>query len=72
MSFVATGDDNSTHIESVDRLASDGFVLLHQLCSSELVDLMLDVSLRRARALRKVLGEKEIGIGSAAGYLGIV
>ncbi len=72
MSNVATGDDSSTQCASVDRLALDGFVLLHQLCGSELVDLMLDVSLRRARALREALGAREIGIGSAAGYVEIV
>ncbi len=72
MSNVATGDDSGTQCGSVDRLASDGFVLLHQLCGSKLVDLMLDVSRRRARALREALGAREIGIGSAAGYVEIV
>lgn len=56
----------------MDRLTSDGFVLLHQLCSSELVETLLDVSRRRAREIRDALGTKEIGIGSAAGYVEIV
>ena len=72
MSCVATSDDGSTQCGSVDRLALDGFVLLHQLCASELVELVLDVSRRRARVLREALGAKEIGIGSAAGYVEIV
>jgi len=55
-----------------ETLAADGFVLLHQLCDSELVKLMLDVSRRKAVALRNALGTREIGIGSAAGYVEIV
>lgn len=58
--------------ESVDQLTLEGFVLLHQLCSSELRELLLDVSRRRARTIRETLGERKIGIGSAAGYLEIV
>ena len=44
MRSVAPSDDKSTQSESVGRLASDGFVLLHQLCGSELVESLLDVS----------------------------
>ncbi len=62
----ATIDDGST------RLASDGFVLLDQLCGSEFVKRVLDVSRWRARAVREALGASEIGIGSAAGYVEIV
>ena len=69
---MAASDDGSNQCGTMDRLASDGFVLLHQLCGSELVELMLDVSRRRSRVLREALGEREIGIGSAAGYLEIV
>ena len=58
--------------ESIDRLAADGFVLLHQLCGRELVAALLDVCLRRAHDIRAALGAKEIGIGSAAGYVEIV
>ncbi len=72
MSCVAANDDGSTQCGSVDGLALDGFVLLRQLCGSELVELVLDVSRRRARVLREALGAKEIGIGSAAGYVEIV
>ena len=58
--------------ETVDRLASDGFVLLHQLCDAKLVETLRDVCLRRAHVIRAALGAKEIGIGSAAGYVEIV
>ena len=58
--------------EPVDRLASDGFVLLHQFCDAKLVEALLDVCLRRAHVIRAALGAKEIGIGSAAGYVEIV
>ena len=58
--------------EAVDRLTSDGFVLLHQLCGRESVRALLDVCLHRARDIRAALGAKEIGIGSAAGYVEIV
>ena len=67
MSSVVTSDDRSTQCESEDRLAADGFVLLHQLCGSELVESVQGVSRRRARELREALGAREIGIGSAAG-----
>jgi hypothetical protein len=57
---------------AVDQLASDGFVLLHRLCGSDLAGGLLDVCLRRLREIRAALGTKEIGIGSAAGYVEIV
>lgn len=57
---------------TVDRLASDGFVLLHQLCDRESVAALLEVCLRKAGVVRAALGAKEIGIGSAAGYVEIV
>lgn len=69
---VATNEYGIVPHGSVDRLASDGFVLLPRLCGIELVELIMKVSLRRARAVREVLGDKEIGIGSAAGYVEIV
>lgn len=74
MSSVTTSDSGigNTQRGQLDRLASDGFVQLHQLCSSEIVELVLDVSQRKTRALREALGGREIGIGSAAGYMEIV
>jgi len=57
---------------SLDRITSDGFVLLPQLCGREYLELVLDVAHRRTREVRQALGSKEIGIGSAAGYMEIV
>lgn len=68
--IVSIGEGPSS--ETVARLASDGFVLLHQLCDGELVAALRDVCLRRSRDIRVALGAKEIGIGSAAGYVEIV
>jgi hypothetical protein len=62
----------SIQSDSVERLASDGFVLIHRLCGSKLVELVSDVSRKRASALREALGTREIGIGSATGYVEIV
>lgn len=72
MGSSPTNDDGSAKHGPVDSIASAGFVLLPRLCGSELVELLLDVSRQRARELRAALGEREIGIGSAAGYLEIV
>ncbi|MGB5131165.1 MAG: phytanoyl-CoA dioxygenase family protein [Steroidobacteraceae bacterium] len=72
MSSVATSGDVNTQRGLMDQLALDGFVLLHQLCGSELVESVLDVCRRRAHDIRMALGAKEIGIGSAAGYVEIV
>ncbi|NIR31959.1 MAG: phytanoyl-CoA dioxygenase family protein [Gammaproteobacteria bacterium] len=65
-------DEESAFRDSVDQLASDGFVLLPQLCSGVFVQQILDVSRRRIREVKAVLGAREIGIGSAAGYDEIV
>ena len=64
--------DDTDLYASTDKLALDGFVLLHRLCTGEFVERILDVSNRRARKVREALGTKEIGIGSAAGYDEIV
>jgi len=59
--------------ESVlDQLCEDGFVLVHDACEPELVTRLLDAATREAKATRAALGDKEIGIGSAAGYEEIV
>lgn len=55
-----------------DRLAADGFVVLHELCSAEFVEQILQVSRRRIGEVQAALGTREIGIGSAAGYREIV
>jgi hypothetical protein len=72
MSPVPDSDSGLAVSEALDLLASDGFALLKKLCATELVDSMLEVSRRRARILREALGERQIGIGSAAGYMEIV
>ena len=72
MNDITTNDDGRALEKAVGQMASDGFVLLHQLCGSGLVNLVLDVSCRRSRMLREALGTGEIGIGSAAGYVELV
>lgn len=72
MNGKTTGDGESALSASVDRLTTDGFVILHDLCDEEMVTSILDVSRRRSRTIRNALGTREIGIGSAAGFLEIV
>ena len=55
-----------------ERLLSEGFVCLPRLCGDEFTAAILDVSLRRIDAVMAALGDREIGIGSAAGYDEIV
>jgi ectoine hydroxylase-related dioxygenase (phytanoyl-CoA dioxygenase family) len=72
MNGGATGENESVLSESISKIATDGFVLLKQLCSEEMVAAILDVSRRKSREIRNALGAREIGIGSAAGYEEIV
>ena len=65
-------DQGNTLCELTDQLATDGFVLLIQRCSSETLTQILEVSRQRVRDVQKALGTREIGIGSAAGYDEIV
>ena len=58
--------------ELSQRLATDGFVLLPGLCDEKLVESLLAVSRRIAREVRAALGNREIGIGSASGFVEIV
>ena len=46
--------------------------MLHRLLDNELLELLLRVSRQRASAVRQALGEREIGIGSRAGFVEIV
>ena len=56
----------------VDRLYSDGFVVLHRLCSRHFGNELLETaSIQRAR-VKDALGDRPIGIGSADGYIEIV
>ena len=54
------------------RLSVDGFDSMTERLSSDLVDRLLEVSRRGVRAARKALGDRDIGIGSAAGFTEIV
>ena len=65
-------DEESPHAGPADLLSSEGFVLLDQLCGSDLIEHALRVCSDRTRAAQQALGEREIGIGSAAGYEEIV
>lgn len=59
-------------MNSTAKLAADGFVCLPDYCDDTFVTNALDVSRRRIREVMAALGDKEIGIGSAAGYDEIV
>ncbi len=58
--------------ELLERLAADGFVLLPALCGAGVVESIRGVSRRIASEVRASLGDREIGIGSAAGFIEIV
>ena len=69
---MASANLNADLPELLERLAADGFVLLPKLCSTDLVNSIRDVSRRIAAEVREALGNREIGIGSAAGFIEIV
>jgi hypothetical protein len=58
--------------ESAERINSDGFILLPDLGGRELVESIRETSDRRSRKIRAALGTRDIGIGSAAGFIEIV
>ena len=49
-------------------IRSDGFVLLENLCGGDLTRSILNVTTSQLKETLMSLGDKEIGIGSAAGY----
>ncbi len=53
-------------------LLRDGFVVLPGFCDKTLTNSLLGVSLRFVEDVRKAVGDRDIGIGSAAGYREIV
>lgn len=53
-------------------IASDGYVIIEDLCDSDLIARILDKAKQKSAATRDALGEQDIGIGSAAGYDEIV
>ena len=63
--------DQATLGQSVERIRSDGFVLLENLCSEEMLKQLAGVAIKRLQELQSALGNREIGIGSAAGYVEI-
>ncbi len=65
-------DKQSALCRPVDELAQDGLVVFHELCDAEFVAQVLGVSRRRVRQVREALGQRAIGIGSAAGFEEIV
>ena len=62
----------ATQAEQIQRLESDGFLLLPPVLDAKTVATLLAVSRQRLQAMRSALGTKDIGIGSAAGYDEIV
>ena len=72
MTNESTIEERHDLVGLADSLDSEGFVLLHKLCSKGFVEQVLYIARRKTDDLRKALGSKEIGIGSAAGYLEIV
>lgn len=64
--------DTASRRRSQDRLETDGVEVLGEVCSPAVVERLLEVAHRGARAARDALGSREIGIGSAAGFAEIV
>jgi hypothetical protein len=67
-----TGNGCAPKAEQIQRLESDGFLLLPPVLDADTVATLLAVSHERLQTIRSALGTKEIGIGSAAGYDEIV
>ena len=66
--FQRNADDRQREAQ----LASDGFVCLPDCCDEAFLKGILEVSHQRIHEVMAALGDKEIGIGSAAGYHEIV
>jgi len=64
---------HNVNIESVaDAVARDGFACLPALCDKALCRELMAASRKQIATVRAALGDREIGIGSAAGYDEIV
>ena len=63
---------NSLAVSTAGQLASEGFVILPTLCSAGFLQSILGTAHSRIDEVMSALGSREIGIGSAAGYLEIV
>ena len=57
---------------SIDAIVTDGAVILHEFCDAGLVTRLRDIATSIGEQTRDQLGERDIGIGSAAGYEEIV
>jgi len=68
---VQNSKDQEIPNDSVERFKADGFVILENLCSEGILKQLLEVSQHRLQEVHKALENKEIGIGSAKGYLEI-
>lgn len=55
-----------------EAIRNDGFVIVDSLCDMDFIDHVLRTAKQKSEAARHALGEKDIGIGSAAGYDEIV
>ncbi len=55
-----------------EQLAGDGFIMLPRFCAGGLVEHLFAVARRRGDVVLSALGDREIGIGSAAGYAELV
>ncbi|MEL7185362.1 MAG: phytanoyl-CoA dioxygenase family protein [Pseudomonadota bacterium] len=55
-----------------NNIQTNGYVVLENLCDEKLIAQILAVARRKAAATRTALGERDIGIGSAAGFNEIV
>lgn len=51
-----------------DSLETDGFAVVDGLCDPALLRHLLTVAGERTVAVREALGDRQIGIGSRAGY----
>jgi hypothetical protein len=72
MSRMTGNEKKSGGPAPAELLATDGFVLLHRLCDDEFLASVRTVATRHAAEMRAALGDRHIGIGSAAGYREIV
>lgn len=69
---MSISNENKHAEGSADRLTADGYLFLHDFCSSGFLQQIMDVSHQRIDEVQAALGEREIGIGSAAGFDEIV
>jgi hypothetical protein len=68
---LQNSSDEEIPNDSGNRFKEDGFVILENLCSDGLLKQLLKVSRHRLQEVHKALENKDIGIGSANGYLEI-